>query len=125
MLYFQRFVNFGKRTWQPMVASGLAPTFQSATPSVNTFQAGASVISPVVEKQAQHVVAPVVPQQAVPSHRLSTEFSQVNQKQQARLVRPPVRLEALKKSLLQDPLLSNKVELPVRLHPEEELASRA
>ena len=125
MLYFQRFVNFGKQTWQPTVASGLAPTFQSATPSVNTFQAGASVTSPVVGQQAQHVVAPVVAQQAVPSHRLSAEFSQVNQKQQARLVRPPVRLEALKKNLLQDPLLSNKVELPVRLHPEEELASRA
>ena len=125
MLYFQRFVNFGKRTWQPTVASGLAPTFQPTIPSVNTFQAGASVISPVVGQQAQHVVAPVVAQQAVPSHRLSTEFSQVNQKQQARLVRPPVRLEALKKNLFQDPLLSNKVELPVRLHPEEELASRA
>ena len=125
MLYFQRFVNFGKRTWQPTVASGLAPTFQSATPSVKTFQARARVTSPVVGQQAQHVVAPVVAKQAVPSQRLSAEFSQVNQKQYASLFRPPVRLEALKKNLLQDPLLSNKVELPVRLHPEEELASRA
>ena len=121
MLYFQRFVNFGKptlRPWQPVtpLSNRLAPTFQAA------------------------VSSPVVAQQAVPSLRLPSELSissSVNrvkqQQQQARLVQAPRQLDAGKKgeqkevNLLEDDrfnLLSNAVELPVRLHPEEELASR-
>ena len=117
MLYFQRFVNFGKptlRPWQPVtpVSNRLAPTFQAA------------------------VSSPVVAQQAVPSLRLPSELSisssRVKQ-QQARLVQAPRLLGVRKKSqvevkLLEDDrleqVLSNGVELPVRLHPEEELASR-
>ena len=118
MLYFQRFVNFGKptlRPWQQVtpLPNRLAPTFQAA------------------------VSSPVVAQQAVPSLRLPSELSisssinrvKQQQQQQARLVQAPRQLDAGKKgeqvevNLLED-LLSNAVELPVRLHPEEELASR-
>ena len=120
MVYFQRFVNFGKptlRPWQPVtpVSNRLAPTFQAA------------------------VSSPVVAQQAVPSLRLPSELSissssssRVNQQQQ-RLVQAPRLLGARKKSQVEvklldddriDQVLSNGVELPVRLHPEEELASR-
>ena len=111
MVYFQRFVNFGKptlRPWQPVtpVSNRLAPNFQAA------------------------VSSPVVAQQTVPS--LSSSGSRVKH-QQARLVQAPRLLGARKKSqvevkLLEDDrfeqVLSNGVELPVRLHPEEELASR-
>ena len=117
MLYFQRFVNFGKptlRPWQPVtpLSNRLAPTFQAA------------------------VSSPVVAQQAVPSLRLPSELSisgVKQQQQQARLVQAPRLLGAQKKgeavvNLLEDDrfdqLASNGVELPVRLHPEEELASR-
>ena len=120
MLYFQRFVDFGKPTlqpWQPMtpLSNRLAPTFQAA------------------------VSSPVVAQQAVPSLRLPSELSisssssGVKQQQQARLVQAARLLGAQKKSqvdvkLLEDDrfdqVVSNGVELPVRLHPEEELASR-
>merc|ERR1711990_1348762 len=112
----KRFVNFGKptlRPWQQVtpLPNRLAPTFQAA------------------------VSSPVVAQQAVPSLRLPSELSisssinRVKQQQQARLVQAPRQLDAGKKgeqvevNLLED-LLSNAVELPVRLHPEEELASR-
>ena len=96
------------------VSNRLAPTFQAA------------------------VSSPVVAQQAVPSLRLPSELSisssssRVKQ-QQARLVQAPRLLGVQKKSqvevkLLEDDrfeqVLSNGVELPVRLHPEEELASR-
>ena len=120
MLYFQRFVNFGKptlRPWQPVtpLSNRLAPTFQAA------------------------VSSPVVAQQAVPSIRLTSELSissssrAKQQQQQARLVQAPRLLGAQKKgeaavNLLGEArfnqLASNGVELPVRLHPEEELASR-
>ena len=110
MVYFQRFVNFGKptlRPWQPVtpVSNRLAPTFQAA------------------------VSSPVVAQQAVPSLRLPSRVKQ----QQARLVQAPRLLGVRKKSQVEvklldddriDQVLSNGVELPVRLHPEEELASR-
>ena len=119
MVYFQRFVNFGKptlRPWQPVtpVSNRLAPTFQAA------------------------VSSPVVAQQAVPSLRLPSELSISSsrvkqQQQQARLVQAPRLLGARKKSQVEvkllegdrfEQVLSNGVELPVRLHPEEELASR-
>merc|ERR1712233_247696 len=115
----KRFVNFGKPTLRPwqQVKNRLAPTFQAA------------------------VSSPVVAQQAVPSIRLPPELaisssssSMVKQHQQARLVQAPRMLGALRKgevevvNLLEDDrfgqLLSHGVELPVRLHPEEELASR-
>ena len=122
MVYFQRFVNFGKptlRPWQQVtpLPSRLAPTFQAAAVSSS----------------------PVVAQQALPSLRLPSELSisssinRAKQQQQARLVQAPRQLGAGKKgeqvevNLLEDgrfDLLSNGVELPVRLHPEEELASR-
>ena len=116
MLYFQRFVDFGKPTlqpWQPVtpLSNRLAPTFQAA------------------------VSSPVVAQQAVPSLRLPSELSisGVKQQQQARLVQAARQLGAQKKSQVEvklleddrfDQFVSNGVELPVRLHPEEELASR-
>ena len=120
MFYFQRFVNFGRQqSWQQVTAAGLsnrlAPTFQAA------------------------VSSPVVAQQAVPSVRLpsqlaisSSSSSMVQQQQQARLVQAPRMLGELQMgqfaNLLEDDrfdqVLSNGVELPVRLHPEEELASR-
>ena len=123
MVYFQRFVNFGKptlRPWQQVtpLPSRLAPTFQAAVSSMSS---------------------PVVAQQALPSLRLPSELSisssinRAKQQQQARLVQAPRQLGAGKKgeqvevNLLEDgqfDLLSNGVELPVRLHPEEELASR-
>ena len=120
MVYFQRFVNFGKptlRPWQPVtpVSNRLVPSFEAA------------------------VSSPVVAQQAVPSLRLPSELSissssssRVNQQQQ-RLVQAPRLLGVQKKSQVEvkllegdrfDQVLSNGVELPVRLHPEEELASR-
>merc|ERR1712037_200248 len=113
----KRFVNFGKptlRPWQPVtpVSNRLVPSFEAA------------------------VSSPVVAQQDVPSLRLPSELSisssRVKQ-QQARLVQAPRLLGVQKKSqvevkLLEDDrfeqVLSNGVELPVRLHPEEELASR-
>ena len=126
MLYFQRFVDFGKPTlqpWQPVtpLSNRLAPTFQAA------------------------VSSPVVAQQAVPSLRLPSELSISSssssssssrvkqQQQQARLVQAARQLGAQKKSQVEvklleddrfDQFVSNGVELPVRLHPEEELASR-
>merc|ERR1712037_778324 len=117
----KRFVNFGKptlRPWQPVtpLSNRLAPTFQAA------------------------VSSPVVAQQAVPCIRLTSELSISSsssssraKQQQARLVQAPRLLGAQKKgeaavNLLGearfDQLASNGVELPVRLHPEEELASR-
>ena len=92
--------------------SRLAPTFQAAAVSSS----------------------PVVAQQALPSLRLPSELSisssinRAKQQQQARLVQAPRQLgEQVEVNLLKDgrfDLLSNGVELPVRLHPEEELASR-
>merc|ERR1712198_48829 len=118
----KRFVNFGKptlRPWQQVtpLPSRLAPTFQAAAVSSS----------------------PVVAQQALPSLRLPSELSisssinRAKQQQQARLVQAPRQLDAGKKgeqvevNLLEDgrfDLLSNGVELLVRLHPEEEMASR-
>ena len=117
MLYFQRFVNFGKptlRPWQPVtpLPNLLAPTFQAAVSSQ-------AVSSQAVAQQQQ---------QTVPSLRLLSDLStssRVKAEQQARLVQTP--LKRLDMSRLQDnrwDLLANAVELPVRLHPEEELASR-
>ena len=114
MLYFQRFVNFGKptlRPWQPVtpLPNLLAPTFQAA------------VSSQAVAQQQQ---------QTVPSLRLPSDLStssRVKAEQQARLVQTPTKLKRLDVSRWQDnrwDLLANAVELPVRLHPEEELASR-
>ena len=119
MLYFQRFVNFGKptlRPWQPVtpLPNLLAPTFQAAVSSQ-------AVSSQAVAQQQQ---------QTVPSLRLPSDLStssRVKAEQQARLVQPPTKLKRLDVSRLQDnrlDLLANAVELPVRLHPEEELASR-
>ena len=111
MYYFQRFVNFGKptlRPWQSVtpLPSRLAPTFQAAA-----------------------VSSPVVAQQTVPSLRLPAELSSSSSKvkQQARLVQLPRAKGQVEVNLLEGDrfnLVSNAVELPVRLHPEEELASR-
>ena len=117
MLYFQRFVNFGKptlRPWQPVtpLPNLLAPTFQAAVSSQ-------AVSSQAVAQQQQ---------QTVPSLRLPSDLStssRVKAEQQARLVQTP--LKRLDVSRWQDnrlDLWTNAVELPVRLHPEEELASR-
>merc|ERR1712212_1091891 len=110
----KRFVNFGKptlRPWQSVtpLPSRLAPTFQAAA-----------------------VSSPVVAQQTVPSLRLPAELSssssRVKQRQQqARLVQLPRAKGQVEVNLLEGDrfnLVSNAVELPVRLHPEEELASR-
>ena len=113
--FFQRFVNFGKptlRPWQSVtpLPSRLAPTFQAAA-----------------------VSSPVVAQQTVPSLRLPAELSSSSssrvkqQQQQARLVQLPRAKGQVEVNLLEGDrfnLVSNAVELPVRLHPEEELASR-
>ena len=112
MLYFQRFVNFGKptlRPWQPVtpLPNLLAPTFQAA------------VSSQAVAQQQQ---------QTVPSLRLPSDLStssRVKAEQQARLVQTPLkRLDVSRWRDNRLDLLANAVELPVRLHPEEELASR-
>merc|ERR1711934_1163981 len=108
----KRFVNFGKptlRPWQPVtpLPNLLAPTFQAA------------VSSQAVAQQQQ---------QTVPSLRLLSDLStssRVKAEQQARLVQTPSKLKILDVSRLQDnrlELFTNAVELPVRLHPEEELA---
>ena len=122
MLYFQRFVNFGKptlRPWQPVtpLPNLLAPTFQAAVSSQAV--SSQAVSSQAVAQQQQ---------QTVPSLRLPSDLStssRVKAEQQARLVQTP--LKRLDVSRWQDnrwDLLANAVELPVRLHPEEELASR-
>ena len=124
MLYFQRFVNFGKptlRPWQPVtpLPNLLAPTFVAAVRSqVVSSQA---VSSQAVAQQQQ---------QTVPSLRLPSDLStssRVKAEQQARLVQTPTKLKRVDVSRWQDnrwDLFTNAVELPVRLHPEEELASR-
>ena len=116
MLYFQRFVNFGKptlRPWQPVtpLPNLLAPTFQAAVSS---------------QAVAQHQAVAQQQQQTVPSLRLPSDLS-TSSRVKARLVQTPSKLKRLDVSRLQDnrlDLLANAVELPVRLHPEEELASR-
>ena len=125
MLYFQRFVNFGKptlRPWQPVtpLPNLLAPTFVAAVTSQAAVSSQAVSSQAVAQQQ----------QQTVPSLRLPSDLStssRVKAEQQARLVQTPTKLKRLDMSRLQDnrlDLLANAVELPVRLHPEEELASR-
>ena len=115
LLYFQRFVNFGNfgkptlRPWQAVtpLPSRLAPTFQAAA-----------------------VSSPVVGQQTVPSLKFPAEVSSSSSnrvKQQARLVQRSRKKGQVELNLLEGDrfdLMSNAVELTVRLHPEEELASR-
>ena len=97
MLYFQRFVNFGKKSTLPVAWQSVTPLSSRLAP---TFQA---VVS-----------SPVVAQQAGPSLRLPSELSisssssrvkQQQQQQQGRLVQAPRLLGALKESQVEVNLL--------------------